>query len=101
SAEKIRIRFFWNCDWISSKKSDVNARHSATACCRGAGAQRYVSSDFTARGAITLAGPMSQPTLQPVTRNVFPADDNVKVCSNISGKLAMDTCGRSWLTRCS
>ena len=61
---------------------------------------------LTARTASTSSrGPCTQPTFQPVTENVLPADEMVSVRSAIPGSVAIGTCsppvGPSEKSRCS
>ncbi len=41
------------------------------------------------------AGPVAQPTFQPVNENVLPAEPRVSVRSRMPGSVAIGTCGRS------
>src|SRR5258705_5659468 len=77
---------------ILSKKASPRPKAYATACWNGAGAQTYVSSDFTPRGSIISSGPINHPTLHPVTKRVLLADVRVRECSNIPGRLARVIC---------
>ena len=57
---------------------------------------------FTARTAATAAaGPLTQPTFQPVAEKVLPADEIVRVRSHIPGSVATGTCSAPPKTRCS
>ena len=47
------------------------------------------------------AGPVSQPTFQPVTENVFPPEPIVSVRSAIPGRVATGTCAAPSKVRCS
>ena len=57
---------------------------------------------MAARTAATSSGgPCTQPTFQPVTENVLPADEIVSVRSAMPGSVAIGTCGRPSKTMCS
>ena len=47
------------------------------------------------------AGPVAQPTFQPVTDHDFPALDRVRVRSHIPGRVAIGVCRCPSKTRCS
>ena len=47
------------------------------------------------------AGPVTQPTFQPVKENVLPALEMVTVRSHIPGSVLIGTCRRSSKSRCS
>ena len=47
------------------------------------------------------AGPVTQPTFQPVNEKVFPALEMLTVRSHIPGRVASGTCWRPSYTRCS
>lgn len=51
--------------------------------------------------ATSSAGPVSQPTFQPVKDSVLPAEDTVRVRSAMPGKVATGTWTASSNTRCS
>ena len=51
--------------------------------------------------ATSSAGPLTQPTFQPVTENVLPAEDTVSVRPAIPGSVAIGTCRWPSKTRCS
>ena len=54
-----------------------------------------------ARAATSGAGPVAQPTFQPVTLNVLPSEEIVSVRSAIPGSVASGMCSSPSKTRCS
>ena len=47
------------------------------------------------------AGPVAQPTFQPVNENDLPTLERVTVRSNIPGRVAIGTCATPSKVRCS
>ena len=57
---------------------------------------------LTVRTAATAsAGPLTQPTFQPVAEKVFPAEEIVSVRSAIPGSVDTGMCSSPSKTRCS
>ena len=78
------------------------SRSAAAPACWNGVAPAKVRNCLAARTAATSgAGPVAQPTFQPVTLNVLPSEEIVSVRSAIPGSVASGMCSRPSKTRCS
>lgn len=78
-------------DGIDGCGGNTGGGHRTKASCMGVDGQNWTKGSMIWMSRTMLEGPMIHPTCQPVTENVLPADETVRVRSHMPGRRAKCT----------